>query len=50
MSVNLEFGYHGIGLGQREHFESGKLQNLLKIGMAEDKVGEAAPPPPPPTE
>ena len=48
----LDFGYRGIGLGQREHFEAGKLQNLLKIGVAshevgvaKDKVGGAAAPP-----
>ena len=41
MSGNLEFGYHGVGLGQREHFGAGKLQILLKIGVASHEVGVA---------
>ena len=52
MSGNLDFGNHGIGLGQREHFEAGKLQNSKKIGVAShevgvtrDKLGGAAAPP-----
>ena len=46
--------HHGIALGQWDHFETGKLQNLSKIGVtshevggAKAKVGEA---PTPPTE